>query len=292
MVSPLRALTRLAAYITWTALLLPIQAVAVKLNSGIAVRLPLFYHRVCTRILGFDVRIHGRIERRGPVLFVCNHTSYTDIAILGSQLPASFVAKAEVAQWPLFGVLARLQRTVFVDRRGARAAKQRDEMLARLEQGDNLILFPEGTSSDGNAVLPFKSALFSVAEYRPHDRPLVVQPVSIAYTRLDGMPIGRALRPYYAWYGDMELAPHFWDVAGLGMTTVDIVFHPPVTIEAFGSRKALADHCFALVARGVSLANAGRLETLPALSQAETPLATPTAGLAASSAGSRPAAPA
>lgn len=264
MVSPLRALTRIAAYVTWTLLLLPLQFVAVKLGSGLAVRLPMFYHRVCTRILGFDLRVHGRIERQGPVLFVCNHTSYTDIAILGSILPASFVAKSEVSQWPLFGALARLQRTVFVDRRGARTARQRDEMVARLEKGDNLVLFPEGTSSDGNAVLPFKSALFSVAQVRPNGKPLLVQPLSIAYTRLDGMPIGRALRPYFAWYGDMLLAPHFWDVAGLGNTTVDVVCHPPVSLDDYDSRKALADHCFQVVARGVATANAGRLD-MPAL---------------------------
>lgn len=262
MVSPLRALTRIAAYLTWTAMLLPVQVVALLFRSRLAVRLPLFYHRVCTRILGFEIRVHGRIERDGPVLFVCNHTSYADIAILGSLMPASFVAKAEVATWPLFGLLARLQRTVFVDRRGARTARQRDAMVERLEKGDSLILFPEGTSSDGNTVLPFKSALFSVAQFRPNDRPLTVQPVSIAYTRLDGMPIGRALRPYFAWYGDMDLAPHFWDMAGLGTTTVDVICHPPVSIEDHRSRKALAEYCFERVSRGVSAANAGRLETL------------------------------
>ena len=202
------------------------------------------------------------MEGTGPVLFACNHTSYTDIAILGSLLPASFVAKAEVAGWPLFGILAKLQRTVFVARRGARAAEQRDEMIRRLERGDNLILFPEGTSSDGNAVLPFKSALFSVAQVKPNGRPLRVQPVSVAYTRLDGMPVGRALRPYFAWYGDMTLAPHFWQVAGLGPATVDVVFHEPVTIDRYGSRKQLADHCYEVVAAGVSAANAGRLDGL------------------------------
>ena len=133
-------------------------------------------------------------------------------------------------------------------------------MIGRLEAGENLILFPEGTSSDGNAVLPFKSALFSVAQVEPHGQPLLVQPVSLAYTLLDGMPIGRALRPYFAWYGDMMLAPHFWEVAGLGRATVDVVFHPPVSIQEYGSRKALADHCQAVVARGVSAANAGRLD--------------------------------
>lgn len=260
--SPLRAFVRIATYLCLTASLLPVQIFAIRFNRSLAVRLPLFYHRLCVRILGFRIRVHGQMETRGPVLFVCNHTSYSDISILGALLPASFVAKAEVAGWPLFGVLAKLQRTVFVDRRPARATGQRDEMMRRLEQGDNLILFPEGTSSDGNAVLPFKSALFSVAQVEPNGKPLVVQPVSIAYTRLDGMPVGRALRPYFAWYGDMTLAPHFWEIAGLGHATVDVVFHEPVTIEQYETRKGLAEHCFAVVARGVSTANAGRLDTL------------------------------
>lgn len=266
--SPLRAFLRISLYLGLTAALLPVQIFAIRFNSRLAVRLPLFYHGLCTRILGFHLRVHGRMEEEGPVLFACNHTSYTDIAVLGALLPASFVAKEEVAGWPLFGLLARLQRTVFVARRGARAAEQRDEMMRRLERGDNLILFPEGTSSDGNVVLPFKSALFSVAEVKPRGAPLRVQPVSIAYTRLDGMPIGRALRPYFAWYGDMTLAPHFWEVAGLGHATVDVIFHQTVTLDQYGSRRALASHCFDVVACGVSAANAGRLELVPACADA------------------------
>lgn len=260
--SPLRAFVRIAAYLAITIILLPVQAFAVRFNRRLSVRLPLFYHRLCVRILGFQIRTHGERVASGPVLYACNHTSYSDISILGALLPASFVAKAEVAGWPFFGSLAKLQRTVFVDRRPAKATVQRDEMVRRLEEGDNLILFPEGTSSDGNAVLPFKSALFSVAQIEPNGQPLLVQPVSIAYTRLDGMPVGRALRPYFAWYGDMTLAPHFWEVAGLGHATVDVVFHPPVTIRDYETRKGLAEHCFKVVADGVSVANAGRLEGL------------------------------
>lgn len=261
--SPLRAFVRIATYLCLTAALLPVQVFALRFNRKLAIRLPIFYHRLCARILGFRIRTHGEMKTRGPVLFVCNHTSYSDISILGALLPASFVAKAEVATWPMFGLLAKLQRTVFVDRRPSRATGQRDEMIRRLEDGDNLILFPEGTSSDGNAVLPFKSALFSVAQVEPNGEPLLVQPVSIAYTRLDGMPVGRALRPYFAWYGDMTLAPHFWEIAGLGHATVDVVFHDPVTIAEYETRKGLAEHCFNVVAKGVSVANAGRLDALP-----------------------------
>jgi len=105
----------------------------------------------------------------------------------------------------VFGWLARLQRTVFVDRRIRSTATQRDEISQRFAAGDALILFPEGTSGDGNRILPFKTALFGAAAQRGRIEPVVVQPVSLAYTRLDGIPIGRAYRPFVAWYGAMDL---------------------------------------------------------------------------------------
>lgn len=256
--SPIRALLRILAYVGLTLPLMPVQAVALALRLRLRRTLPLWYHRQCCRILGFDLERHGRRSGRHPTLFVANHVSYFDIMVFGALIPASFVAKAEVARWPLFGWLARLQRTAFIERRGARTAEHRDALQQRLEAGDDLILFPEGTSGDGNSVLPFKSALFSVAEFRPGGKPLTVQPVSIAYTRLDGVPMGRYLRPFFAWYGDMEMGGHLWEAAGLGRVSVVVEFHPPVTIEAFGSRKALAAHCERQVAAGVSSALAGR----------------------------------
>lgn len=256
--SPLRALLRILAYVGLTLPLMPVQAVAVALHVRLRLTLPLWYHRQCCRLLGFELERRGRRSGRHPTLYVANHVSYFDIMIFGALIPASFVAKAEVARWPLFGWLAKLQRTAFIERRGTRTAAQRDTLTRRLEAGDDLILFPEGTSGDGNSVLPFKSALFSVAEFRPGGKPLTVQPVSIAYTRLDGVPMGRYLRPFFAWYGDMEMGGHLWEAAGLGRVSVVVEFHPPVTIEEFGSRKALAVHCERQVAAGMSSALAGR----------------------------------
>lgn len=250
---------RIALYLAWTLLLVPVQALALWLRSPLAVRLPPFYHRVCGRLLGFEVVVLGERVRHGPVLFISNHSSYLDITVLGGVIPASFVAKNEVAAWPFFGVLAKLQRTVFVERRArATVERQRDDLKSRLEAGDSLILFPEGTSSDGNRTLPFKTALFAVASLRIDGKPLTVQPVSVTATRLDGIPMGIAFRPFYAWYGDMDLAPHLWQAFRAGRITVEVEFHPPVTIEQFGSRKALAEHCWRAVAGGVARAVAGR----------------------------------
>jgi len=148
---------------------------------------------------------------------------------------------------------------VFVDRRvRSSSARQRDSLTDRLQAGDSLILFPEGTSNDGNRLRPFKSALFSAAETRIDGAPLVVQPVTVAYVRLNGTPIGRHMRPYFAWYGDMELADHLWHLAGLGQTEILVEFHAPVTVEALGSRKRLAEHCETVIADALARANSGR----------------------------------
>jgi 1-acyl-sn-glycerol-3-phosphate acyltransferase len=257
------AALRLALVLAWTFLLIPPYAALLVLRGPYR-RMARFYWRTAGYMLGIRVRTHGAPVKTGPVLFVANHASYLDIAVLGSVIDAGFVAKQEVGTWPGINIIAKLGRTVFVERKSGRAAEQRDAITERLESGEGLILFPEGTSNDGNRVLPFKSALFSVAERRIREQPLTVQPVSVAYTRLDGMPVGMAWRPFFAWYGDMELAPHAWWMMGFGRLEAQVVFHPPVTIEQFTSRKTMSEHCYRTVSRGVALANAGRLALLAA----------------------------
>jgi 1-acyl-sn-glycerol-3-phosphate acyltransferase len=256
--APLTSLWKLLVYLGFTLGLLPVQIVAVRFRARLARRLPLFYHRICARILGFTITVQGERSAARPTLFVANHSSYLDITLLGAVLEASFIAKSEVARWPVYGVLARLQNTVFVERNRARVAGQRDTIAERLSAGDSLILFPEGTSNDGNRTLPFKSALFDVADIEIAGQPLAVQPVSLAYTRLNGIAIGRTFRPFFAWYGDMALAPHLWRVLGLGRIEIEIRFHPVVTLAELGSRKALAAYCQQEVAAGVSASLSGR----------------------------------
>ena len=259
--SRIRAALRLFFYSIWTILLLPVQAAAVLCDAKFAESFPRFYHRTCLWLLGFKVAVRGAPATQRPVLFVSNHTSYLDILVLGALVPASFVAKHEVAGWPGFGTLAKLQRTVFIDRAARRRAhQQRDEITRRLERGHSLVLFPEGTSDNGSRVLPFKSALLGAAETAVNGRLPVVQPVSIAYTRLDGAPMGRAWRPFFAWYGDMNLLPHLWKALGLGTVTVEVEFHAPITAAEFPSRKALSDYCRRQVAEGIALALSGRAQ--------------------------------
>ena len=252
------AAARLSIYFLFTCAAVPFQIVVLALRLRAAERVPMLYHRLCCRIMGLDISASGAPIASRPVLFVCNHSSYLDIMVLGSLIPGCFVAKSEVAGWPYFGYLAKLQRTVFVDRRSRNAGDHHDQLRRRLDSGDNLILFPEGTSSDGKGTLPFKSALFATAGISVGDRPILVQPVSITCTALDDLPIGRRFRPFYAWYGDMELMPHLWSMAGIGRLRVSVAFHPPTTLPEAGSRKALAAQCWDVVSAAVDHANAGR----------------------------------
>jgi lyso-ornithine lipid O-acyltransferase len=252
----LLAAVRALALLAWTGILL-VPCLSLRVLAGRAPRsLVRSWHRGCCVIAGLRVRVHGAPATVGPILFVANHVSYLDIVILGSLVDAGFVAKAEVARWPLIGQIARIGRTIFVERRTTRSAGQRDRIAERLAAGDSLILFAEGTSSDGGRVLPFKSALFAAAE-EPGRRgaAIKVQPVTIAYARLRcGLPLDYALRPLYAWYGDMELAPHLWAVLGLPGAVIEVRFHAPVAASDFGSRKALAQHAEREVAGGLAAA--------------------------------------
>jgi 1-acyl-sn-glycerol-3-phosphate acyltransferase len=267
---------RLTLYLVLTLALMPVQALGVALGLPWAATLPRFYHRLCSRILGLRLRRIGRPTTQRPVLFASNHISYIDITVLGAMIAGSFVAKAEVSRWPLFGWLAKLQRSVFVDRQVRSTVQQRDAIAERLAARDALILFPEGTSNDGSRILPFKSSLFAVAAPRDDVPEVVVQPVSIAYTRLDGIPIGRAHRPFFAWYGDMAMAPHLWRLIGLGIVEVVVEFHPPTSLAECGSRKALAAYCETRVVAGVNSALTGRRRRAPEMTPRQRPEPLPT----------------
>jgi len=222
-----------------------------------------WYYRILSRIVGLRVVARGHQSTAKPHLVVSNHISYYDIVALGSLVAGDFIAKADIAKWPIFGIMAKAGRSVFIDRSRKATGNARDQIQERLDDGDTLIMFPESTSGDGNHMKPFKSALFTVAERRVTDRKgqthnIAVQPVSIAYTRLNGLPLGVGWRPYVAWYGDMEMIPHLWFLAKLGKLTVEVTFHPPVTVAEFANRKALAAHCDRVVRKGMATLLSGR----------------------------------
>jgi lyso-ornithine lipid O-acyltransferase len=256
--SLIAASLRVAGFLGLIVVLTPVHLVYGVYKPQEPFRIAQLLHRLLIRLLGFHVRVHGALATPPPVLFAANHSSYLDIPVLGSLIPAAFVAKAEVARWPLFGILAKLQHTIFVERRPSLTFDHKNDLRARLEKGQNVILFPEGTSSDGLGALPFKSGMFGAIEEKMPGAPLLVQPVSIVCTELDGLPITRAWRPYYAWFGDMTLVGHLWNVFKIGRFTVDVVFHAPVSPESFADRKALAAYCQQQVARGIEQCLTGR----------------------------------
>ena len=239
------------AFLALVILLIPVALIYRQFVPDQPFKIPCHFHRALLKILGVQVKVVGAPSVASPVLFVVNHTSYLDIPVLGAILPAAFVAKSEVAGWPLFGFLSKVQNTLFIERRSTRAAHQRTQLQNHLAKRQNLILFPEGTSSDGLKALPFKSSLFSIVEESAHDIAITIQPVSITCTKLDGFPLLREQRPLYAWYGDMTLTPHLWNVFKHDHFTVDVIFHPPMAAAEYPNRKALAATCQNLIARGI-----------------------------------------
>ncbi|WP_417450372.1 lysophospholipid acyltransferase family protein [Kordiimonas sp.] len=249
--------------------ILPVQYIAVRLMKSRGWwSLAGLWHRAVCRILGVEVRISGTPhEHNGPVLYACNHISWLDIPVVGGHLKnASFIAKSEVAGWGAIGLLCTLHKTIFVNReRRSDSARQRDALSQRVEQGHSLILFPEGTSTDGMRVAPFKSALFSVAERADEasDHHLLIQPVTLAYTAVNGMPLIRSQKPVVAWLGDVELFGHLRQLMSRARIEAVIEFHAPVTLAEAGSRKALAAYCEAEVRRGLERAHRAELKMGP-----------------------------
>lgn len=222
-----------------------------RLRQGIA---RIWFRGSCA-LCGLRLRVEGTPAAGARTLFAANHVSYLDIPVIGALIDAVFVAKHDVAGWPVFGPLARLARTIFIRRSQCKAGAQCAEIGKRLAAGDNIVFFPEGTSSDGTRVLAFKSALFNVAA---HDAAgdLTVQPVSIAYSRsADGLPFLAGQESLYAWFGDMSMLPHLIKVFERNGAEVDVIFHEPIPAHAYACRKELARVCQTAVAKGVARAH-------------------------------------
>jgi 1-acyl-sn-glycerol-3-phosphate acyltransferase len=261
-----RAVVRILLIMLWTLVSIPIQTVLVLLPGGPPnhpkVTFARIYWSTISRLLGLRIRVIGTpaTQQGRPVVFVSNHSSWLDIPVIGGRLRAVFVSKDDVARWPIVGTIARLGRTIFVSRHRQSTARERDDMRARLDRGDNMVLFPEGTSSDGSRVLPFRSAFFAAVVPDKGDarHPPLVQPVSLVFDRLGGLPMGRANRPLFAWYGDMALTPHFWRLIQQTGCRATLLLHPPVDPAMFASRKEVAQATWQAVADGAALLRQNR----------------------------------
>jgi 1-acyl-sn-glycerol-3-phosphate acyltransferase len=248
-----RAIRRMAGAVIWTLIAIPIQAVLIRLSARAATSFARTYHAVLCRLIGIKVQVLGTPSASPSVLFVSNHSSWLDVLVLGGVLEAAFVSKAEVGAWPLVGTVARLGRTVFVSRKRNHTGKEAEEIQQRLAAGDSIILFPEGTSNDGTRVLPFRSSFLAAAQHAKQ-----VQPVSLVYDRLGGLPACRRDRPFFAWYGDMDIATHFWRIARRSGARATVLLHEPADPAAFPDRKALTAATSEVVADGAALLRQNR----------------------------------
>jgi 1-acyl-sn-glycerol-3-phosphate acyltransferase len=172
-----------------------------------------------------------------PRLLVANHVSWIDIPALGTLNTISFLAKQEVARWPIIATFARLQRTIFVDRDSRKSIREANAaMAARMQDGGWVALFPEGTTHDGLALGRFHSSHFAAArdllEANPHVEAVRVQPVAIRYSSA-----------HAAWLGDDLLLPHVMELVRGPPITCDLFFSPPLNFDRASDRKLVARQC-------------------------------------------------
>lgn len=192
-----------------------------------------FVCRVSLAIMGLRLTVIGRPMRQSGIV-VANHASWLDIFTLNAALRVCFVAKSEVARWAFIGPLARATGTLFITRKTTEAKRQQTQFEARLQGGDRLLFFPEGTSTDSTFILPFKSTLFAALFAMPQD--LWVQPVTVVYHA----PKGKDAR-FYGWYGAMDFAPHLIvTLAQRPQGCVTITLHEPLRVRDYPTRKDLA----------------------------------------------------
>ena len=233
--------------LTMILVLAPLQLASIAFGWRLQQVIPHIFHTVLCAVIGIRIHEIGERSKTAPLLILSNHASWLDILVIGAKTPVVFVAKSEVAKWPFFGWLARMQRTIFVERErrqstGATAREIGDRMVS----GDAVVLFAEGTSSDGIRVLPFRSALVgsvhhALGESTHHDK-VMVQPMSLAYVGFGGLPVGRALHERIAWYGDVDLVPHLVGILTSGAIDVTVTWGDAVAYDMSADRKAIARH--------------------------------------------------
>ena len=194
-----------------------------------------FVCRNALRIIGLKLKTQGRAMKHDGAV-VANHSSWLDIFALNAKDRVYFVSKSEVAKWPGIGWLARATGTVFISRTSRDAVNQKMVFENRLNAGHRLVFFPEGTSTDGKRVLPFKPTLFAAFFADNLRESLAIQPVSVQYQA----PADQDPR-FYGWWGDMDFGPHLMTIlAARNQGTVTVHYHPHLNVPDFADRKALA----------------------------------------------------
>ncbi len=234
----------------------PLQMLVLAFHTGKgAYFFPCMWQRLVCSIFGIKVIVRGEPYTQSQTIYVANHLSYLDIPAIGSVLKASFVAKQEVESWPVFGFLSKLQQTAFISRSKSDAQKEKNALGTMLEQGKSLIIFPEGTSTDGRDVMPFKSSLFSLVLQDSLD-PLRVQAVTVQMQEVDKRPVlSQNDRDIYSWHLNMdtEMPVHLWGFAKSRGARISLTFHAPRRADDFTDRKILAKTCYDDVREGLDV---------------------------------------
>jgi 1-acyl-sn-glycerol-3-phosphate acyltransferase len=186
----------------------------------------------------------GQLERGGYVV-IANHVSYVDGIVLGSIFPIVFVSKREVKKWPIVGQWNVLCGTIFINRqRKNEVGTMVREMTRKLRQEANVLLFPEGTSTNGEKMLPFQTVPLAA----PLRSRSIIVPVTLAYTTIDEQPVTAANRDFVYWYGDMDFVTHFWNLLGRRGVEVLVTLHPKIECFRYADnsagRKKLAEDCY------------------------------------------------
>ena len=225
----------------------PLQTLILLITKGPAAYiLPHIWHRIVCFIFGIQIDIHGTPHTDKQTLYMCNHLSYLDIPAIASILKASFVAKSEVEGWPVFGFLSTLQQTAFIQRKRSETARQKETLQNRIRRGESLIIFPEGTSTSGFEVVPFKSSLFALA-MNEEPNTLYLQPMTLQILEVNGKrPETKEGHDVYAWPRDVDidLADHLVRFAKTSGARLKLTFHPPLKATDYKNRKVLAKACY------------------------------------------------
>jgi 1-acyl-sn-glycerol-3-phosphate acyltransferase len=224
-------------------------------NSPLYFVIPTLFNRLTLFIFRIKVEIEGTPSTNQHVIYVGNHLSYIDISVLGGNLPATFISKADVRQWPVFGTLASISQTVYIERHRGAAIQCIQDIKKSLSARRSLILFPEGTSTQGFEVLPFKSSIFELFLNDKLKESLIAQPFTISIQKIGThTPPSLLDHDIYAWYGDMELPPHLWMLALSKGATIRVEFHSPRPAKAYDNRKIFAQDCQKDVDEGLARA--------------------------------------
>ena len=229
----LRAVAVLLLALPLILVLAVVQSFALRFAPSLSKRIPIWINRIILVALGVRLHVRGEPDARRPLLLVANHVSWLDIPVLFALAPVRFVAKSEVADWPVIGWMARLARTLFIERGNHGAVKDKArEVEEALRAGDLVVIFPEGTTSDGNRVLFFKSGLLGAVREAMEDDQLDVQPLAITHTHASGLPLGRANRHHAAYPGGVRLGDSLLRVLREGSLDIAIdwgeaLLYPP-----------------------------------------------------------------